>query len=702
LSSQDLESSNWFKGNTTVTANTTAAPDGTTTADTVAFAAVANANIQPNVAVTTTAGLVYTYSVYLRAASTVSNVRLSMQGSDTNTTITTDWQRFTMTVTASGATLAPTLVTRDSVAVSIQVWGAQLELGSTATTYNNTSVRNLLGFSEAFNDATWTKGGASIVTGAQANPVNGLFNAQKLMENTAAATQHYVARSVTALTSNTPITLSVYARAGERRYIALLEGASNKGQYFDLQTGTVGSVLTAAPTSASITSVGNGWYRCSITIPVLSTTASLEVYLSNSGASISYTGDGNSGVYIYGAQLSNSASLDPYVPTPGAAPSSTAYYGPRFDYDPVTLAPRGLLVEEARTNSLTYSQDLSNAAWTKGGLNTISASATVSPDGTATGNKLTPNTTNTTHFANASPNFNAAINQPVTHSCFVKSDGYNKLALRESAVTGAYATFDLATASVIDTGNAGGIVVSNVSIINVGNGWYRVAMTCLNATSTQGNGFGLWLLPPNYTGGAGVTSSWIGNGTSGVFVWGAQLEAGAFATSYIPTVASTVTRSADVATISGQNFGQWYGQPEGTFVVEYRQGEGTTARSAAVANDGTNNNTIELYIDGSTDATTLPFYGVYVGGVAQAALSFAAAAANSNHKMAGAYRTNDFAASVDGSSVATDTSGTLPTPTRLTIGANGPATGSFANGHIRSINYVPARAADFQLQALST
>jgi hypothetical protein len=381
--------------------------------------------------------------------------------------------------------------------------------------------------------------------------------------------------------------------------------------------------------------------------------------------------------------LSNSASLDPYVPTPGAAPSSTAYYGPRFDYDPVTLLPRGLLIEEQRVNSLTYSQDLSNAAWTKGGLNTISASATVSPDGTATGNKLTPNTTNTTHFANASPNFNAAINQPVTHSCFVKSDGYNKLALRESAVTGAYATFDLATASVIDTGNAGGIVVSNVSIINVGNGWYRVAMTCLNATSTQGNGFGLWLLPPNYIGGAGVTSSWIGNGTSGVFAWGAQLEAGAFATSYIPTIASTVTRSADVATITGSLFSQWYNGVAGTLIAE-----STDAGPNTAALFGPSTNIIrvgggrgQVFVNGSNDAN--------LGSVI-----------TTNTRQALAYATNDIAFSANGGAVATDTSCAVPAginELRLNSGV-----GTYANGHIRSIRYVPVRAADFQLQQVTT
>jgi hypothetical protein len=136
-------------------------------------------------------------------------------------------------------------------------------------------------------------------------------------------------------------------------------------------------------------------------------------------------------------------------------------------------------------------------------------------------------------------------------------------------------------------------------------------------------------------------------------------------------------------------------------LLEYAQGIGTTARAATVASDGTNNNTIEMYLDGSNDATTLPFYGVNVAGVAQAAISFAVATQNATHKMGTAYQANNFAGSVDGSIAATDTSGSLPTVNRLSIGSSGTAATAFANGHIRSIRYVPVRAADFQLQALT-
>jgi hypothetical protein len=133
--SSEFDNAAWFKGLSSVTANTTIAPDGTLTADTLSFSAAANANLQPTTAPTVTIGQQYTYSVYVRASSAVSNVNISMTGSDVAIAVTTEWQRVSRTVTASGSTLGPTLVTRNAVATDIYIWGAQLEAGSYATPY---------------------------------------------------------------------------------------------------------------------------------------------------------------------------------------------------------------------------------------------------------------------------------------------------------------------------------------------------------------------------------------------------------------------------------------------------------------------------------------------------------------------------------------------------------------------------------------
>lgn len=559
------------------------------------------------------------------------------------------------------------------------VWGAQLELGSTATTYNSTTVKNLLGFSEAFDNAAWPKTNTSIVTGAAANPVNNLFNAQKLMENTAAATQHYTRQNPITVPSAAVVTLSVYAKAGERRYIGLLEGYSNKGRYFDLQTGTVGNILVGAPTTSSITPVGSGWYRCSITTTAPATTVDHEIYLSADGASISYTGDGNSGVYIYGAQLSDSASLDPYVPTPGAAPSSTAFYGPRFDFDPVTLAPRGILIEEQRTNLVTYSDQFNDASWAKNNV-TVTANTTTSPDGTVNADTITSTSATTAGLVRSFASTAVAY----TFSVYLKQGNttFSEIEIIDQGTVAnrvrlTYATGALTVVSGSPTGTA----------TSVGNGWWRVTIAytfpAIGAADT------LVIYPSTTTGSIGEYC----------FAWAAQLEIGSFATSYIPTVASTVTRSADVATITGQNFAQWFGPTAGTFIAETSLATAVRPRSEGILgiSNGSSAESTAVYRAGATSSLRGEMLD---GGVAQA--SYTVAMGGQPDKSAFAYELNNSNFALNGAAQTTDTACTLPTVDRLLIGAIY-SSGDFpTNGHIRNIRFIPARAADFQLQGLST
>jgi hypothetical protein len=180
------------------------------------------------------------------------------------------------------------------------------------------------------------------------------------------------------------------------------------------------------------------------------------------------------------------------------------------------------------------------------------------------------------------------------------------------------------------------------------------------------------------------------------FVWGAQHEVGAAATSYIPTVASQVTRTGDVANISAPNFAPWYSQSEGTFVAEYSSFAATSATSKAVtaSYDGTGNNRLMIYL--FTDA---PAFTATVGGVSQALLSTAGVTANSVVKSAVAFRANDFAFTTNGGTVVTDTSGSLPVTNSLALGS---LAGSIPlNGHLRRIVFYPTRLTNVQIQALT-
>jgi hypothetical protein len=697
--SQDFEAAGWSKGaGATVVANNQAAPDGTTTADTITFTAGGAAQFVRGFT-TMVVGLVYTVSVYARRVSGTPNFIFDIGNSAAvsgTQTLTTDWQWFTFTFTFSGANQWVDL--EATAAGSIAFWGAQLELGSTATTYNNTSVRNLLGFSEAFDNAAWTKSGVSIVSGAQANPVNGLFNAQKLMEDTANS-GHQINQAAT--TSANPFTFSVYAKAAGRNFVALGitdSGSTVRISYFDLANGVTATVATGI--TASIVSIGNGWYRCAVTVAAAFAGSNLlRIYATNVGNNATYTGDGNSGVYIYGAQLSNSASLDPYVPTPGAAPSSTAYYGPRFDYDPVTILPRGLLVEEARTNLLLRSETFSTT-WANFGF-TLDKNYTA-PDGQNNATKIIPdNATTLANNALQQDVSKAASSITYTVSIFAKAGEFNRLRLlvRDTASGSnfARATFNLGTKTVSDGPTVGGTFsAASVSYQDASEGFIRYCLTFTTGTEVS-------IRPVLVVFDAVATT---GNGTSGIYAYGAQLEAGAFATSYIPTIASTVTRSADVATITGSLFSQWYRQDEGTFIFDFGPFNfaGTMAGSApydtatGAVTDGVRAGrqfsaqnftgwNVQNKTGTPTSASTIVGSGPFAPLNGPAALQ----------KLAIFQTPTSMGGIINGGTVSSTTLTVSPTGASNLFYIN-----PFMNGWFRSIRYVPVRAADFQLQQVTT
>lgn len=178
----------------------------------------------------------------------------------------------------------------------------------------------------------------------------------------------------------------------------------------------------------------------------------------------------------------------------------------------------------------------------------------------------------------------------------------------------------------------------------------------------------------------------------------AQLEIGTFATSFIPTGASPVTRSADIANMTGTNFSSWYNQSEGTFVIDYDQIAANSApiKALAIVSDGTSSNRIYGYISGTANPTLL----VSNGGVAQANPNNGVITSGPAIKTAFGYKLNDFAIVTAGGAAATDNSGTVPlTTNRIDIGCFG--TGTQTNGHLRQIAYYNTRLLIAKLQALT-
>jgi hypothetical protein len=359
---------------------------------------------------------------------------------------------------------------------------------------------------------------------------------------------------------------------------------------------------------------------------------------------------------------------------------------PRFDYDPITLAPKGLLIEESRTNLLRYSAQLEIGAWGKTRA-TITANATVAPDGASTADKIVEDTTaSSTHFITQVIAFTAGTTYVL--SAYVKADERNWFDFQlPSSIMGTIrnAFFDVSNGTL-------GTVTSGVTaaITFAGNGWYRCSLT-FTPTASGSVSFAFLLAD------ADNSISYTGDGTSGLFVWGAQLEAGAFATSYIPTTTASLTRNADVVSMTGTNFSDWYNASEGAFLAKFSFPAIPAAQFRYVlsANDGTATNFIA--VAGNT-TSNVPAGRVIASSSTQASMGGGAITANQQAIGVIAYKQDSFAYGQNGATIGTDATGLVPTVNRLDIGA---LTTSFACCHIQRVAYWPQRIINNEALAFS-
>jgi hypothetical protein len=541
---------------------------------------------------------------------------------------------------------------------------------------------NYLTYSSDFTNVAWTKNNATVsVAGSISSPVSG-GTVAKLVE--AAGVNRGSLRQYTVVVGNI---ISVYAKAAEWGNLCL--GISNNGGLwgvvnFNLSAGTVGASTTYGGStvgSPAMTPLPDGWYRCQVTVTACSGLETVIIMPFNQAGDPvnpvpALNGDGTSGIYVCAAQaeaVTYQTSARTYNAT-----TSTAYYGPAFDYDPVTLGSLGVSVWEQRTNLLTYSEQFDNAAWTKT-RSSVTANATTSPSGTATADKLVEDATaGATHPISQGVTVTAAAQ---TLSCYLKAGERTWAQLNITGTANAYANFNLSTGVAGTVGAA-----ATATITNVGNGWYRCAITATTAAGANTAAI--------YPASADNTISYNGDGTSGVYVWGAQIEAGAFATSYIPTTSATATRNEDSLTMTGTNFSSWFNATAGTFVA---QADGQASGTAFVisANNGASNDAISIRGSG-----TDPRFAVLVGGASQCDIDAGTISATTAFKISAAYASASFGTSVNGGAAVTTSSGSLPTVSQLNIGASA-AGASPVNGHIRSLTYYSAARSAAELQALS-
>lgn len=350
---------------------------------------------------------------------------------------------------------------------------------------------------------------------------------------------------------------------------------------------------------------------------------------------------------------------------------------PRFDYDPVTLVCKGLLIEESRANICLYSEQFNAASWGVVSAS-VSPNQTTAPDGTLTADKLISDN----GVAGSIRQGITISTVTYTSSIYAKAAEFSWFYLSRNG-SGAY--FNLGTGAV-GTVTAG----YTASITPVGNQWYRCSITWTEATG--GSQYAVRLYATNTNGS--ITN---GDGTSGVYIWGQQLEAGAFATSYIPTTSAALTRNADVATMTGTNFSSWWNNSEGAFKVQAQCLNAAQATTFHIisANDGTGTNETRLTFNSGL------MYGVVAsGGSNVAVLSTAITAANVNKEVL-AYKVDSFASSVNGAAPATDSAGAVPVSLNTLIFGASSTNTFYLNGWIGKVFYYPQRLINAETSAFS-
>jgi hypothetical protein len=367
----------------------------------------------------------------------------------------------------------------------------------------------------------------------------------------------------------------------------------------------------------------------------------------------------------------------------------------RFDHDPVTLQPRGLLIEEGRQN-LAPGNMASGGFWAQVGAGVSFVSGAAAPDGTNNATTVTEGGTTSAYGLNLAAPPTITASSPITASLFVKAGTGTWLRLLlVDALTptiSVQAWFNLGTGAVgtvgIFTQSGGTPTAFSASIQPAPGGYWRCTLTATLAAATTA------AIMLRMVSGDNVTSD---TGGKTMVFFGPQLEAGAFATSWIPTTTAAASRANETATMT--SIAGWYAADQGTALVEFDAPNQTRNPNTGVSfgfSDGTFNNSKYLSNGNATDT-----FIVVNGNVQQAAVS-AGAAINGARKLAFAYRVNDFAACRSGGTVGTDTAGTLPTATQARIGcASWGAGGNQINGYVRKIQYWRTRRPNSELQSLT-
>jgi hypothetical protein len=406
---------------------------------------------------------------------------------------------------------------------------------------------NLLRYSEQFDNAYWTKAAATVTANAGTAP-DGTTTAD-LVVPSATSNFHYVHSANTVSWGTQSFTISVYLKPSGYNWVRLFNNVIQYGADINLVTKQVLN-QNISVSSVVVEDAPNGFVRVSMTFVanVGPTYSFLMIQPSPSAVDVStFTGDGVSGALAWGAQLVAGSTPKDYFPT------TYRLNVPRIDYS--NGGCPSILVEPQRTNLLLRSEEFENATWTKANTS-VTANNTISPDGTTNAEKLSATIATITNPAEILQSTSQIGNTTYSYSVYAKKSTSNFIALRHTGVLGnPYAWFNLNTGTI-------GTVQSGItaSIESVGNGWYRCTIIGTTSAVVGVNRIDM-IVSDN-------DANYICAINGSIFIWGAQLEVGLYPTSYIPTIASTVTRNADV--ISKTGISSLINSEEGTWFINQK------------------------------------------------------------------------------------------------------------------------------------
>ena len=539
--------------------------------------------------------------------------------------------------------------------------------GSAATRVNSAGLiekerANFLLQSNTF-DTTWSTVNASVTSGQSG--YDGSSDAWLLEKS---ASSGYLRQNNA---SSNLQTYSIYAKSGTLNWV-VLESVVIGNAYFDLQNGVVGNA-SASLIDKNIDSIGNGWYRISITYNA--TISQVRVFPADSNGSVSGT-SGN--ILIQDAMLNEGLVAQSYIPT-----TTTAVYEgitddvPRVDYSGGGCP--ALKLEPQRSNLVTQSEYF--GAWTNDTNISLTANAIQSPSGLIDAYKISAGTST----ARQAIKLLLTPSGDVVQSVFAKKGEYSVVQITDGRNPNLYANFDL------ENGVLGNYEDCTPSIEKFSDGWYRCVIVYNSTLDIVNTRISIAESPTQAR-----LVNFAGNGSDGIYIWGAMVEAGSYRTSYLPTYGTSTTRAVDI--VDGAVDASLFNDSEGVLFVEFAALADTRDNDFRfLICDGTNNERIQIFLPTSNILNV----DCIVSNSATANLTYTLTNPSSSHKVAFKYKNNDFALWVDGVERGTDTSGGTPTGLDRLDFYRTPNNNNYVEANVKQAIYFGTALTDTQLQELT-